>query len=575
MLDYLIKGGTVIDGTGSAGVTADVGIGDGRIVAIGLIDDEAAETIDATGKIVCPGFVDPHTHYDAQLFWDPYATPSNLHGVTSVIMGNCGFSIAPVATADDGDYLKHMLTKVEGMALESLEEGVPWDWNSFAEYLAKLEGNIGVNAACMVGHNALRRSVMHDDAVGNEATPEQIEAMVALLHESIEAGGLGFSTTLAYTHSDIDGKPVPSRWAANDEVIALAAAVGEHEGTALEWNTDGCMNGYSDEEIELMTEMSVAADRPLNWNVFTIDSARPDEYSRQLDASVKAAEGGGRVVALTMPIIVGMNMSFRFYCALNLLPGWNDILSLPLEERMEKLADPDVRRQLEVSAASPEAGVVARLTGWTDYVIGDTFSEANDGLKGQRVGDIARERGQRDFYTLLDIVLADELKTVLWPSATDDDAESWRLRQKAWANEHVMIGGSDAGAHLDRMAGQPYTTEWIGDCLRGRKLTTVEDAIHNLTDVPARLFGLIDRGRLAEGWHADVVVFDPDTIGTTDVELVFDLPGNAKRLWTQGVGIERVFVNGTPIVVDGEATGARPGTLLKSGVDTETVSVSS
>ncbi len=574
MLDYLIKGGTVIDGTGAPSFIADVGISDGRISAIGEIGEEARETIDATGMVVCPGFVDPHTHYDAQFFWDSYATPSNLHGVTSVIMGNCGFSIAPIATAEDGEYLKHMLTKVEGMALESLDQGVPWNWNSFAEYLDQLDGKLGLNAACMVGHNALRRSVMHDDAVGNEATPEQIDQMVALLHESIEAGGLGFSTTLAYTHSDMDGNPVPSRWAGHDEVLALAAAVGEHEGTTLEWNSDGCMNGYSADEIDLMTRMSVAANRPLNWNVFTIDSKRPEEYQQQLAASATAAEGGGRVVALTMPIIVAMNMSFRFYCALNLLPGWNDILSLDLADRVTKLADPEVRRTMELAAASPEAGVVARLTGWGDYVIGDTFSEANEGLKGERVGDIARDRGQRDFYTLLDIVLADDLRTVLWPSPTDDDPESWRLRQQAWANEHVMIGGSDAGAHLDRMAGAPYTTTWLADCLRGRQLTTVVDAIRHLTDVPARLFGLIERGRLVKDWHADIVIFDPEKIDSTEVELVFDLPGDAKRLWSEAVGIERVLVNGVTIVESGVSTGALPGTLLRSGTDTETVTAS-
>lgn len=574
MLDYLIKGGTVIDGTGAPSFIADVGISDGRISGIGEIGEEARETIDATGMVVCPGFVDPHTHYDAQFFWDSYATPSNLHGVTSVIMGNCGFSIAPIATAEDGEYLKHMLTKVEGMALESLDQGVPWNWNSFAEYLDQLDGKLGLNAACMVGHNALRRSVMHDDAVGNEATPEQIDQMVALLHESIEAGGLGFSTTLAYTHSDMDGNPVPSRWAGHDEVLALAAAVGEHEGTTLEWNSDGCMNGYSADEIDLMTRMSVAANRPLNWNVFTIDSKRPEEYQQQLAASATAAEGGGRVVALTMPIIVAMNMSFRFYCALNLLPGWNDILSLDLADRVTKLADPEVRRTMELAAASPEAGVVARLTGWGDYVIGDTFSEANEGLKGERVGDIARERGQRDFYTLLDIVLADDLRTVLWPSPTDDDPESWRLRQQAWANEHVMIGGSDAGAHLDRMAGAPYTTTWLADCLRGRQLTTVVDAIRHLTDVPARLFGLIERGRLVKDWHADIVIFDPEKIDSTEVELVFDLPGDAKRLWSEAVGIERVLVNGVTIVESGVSTGALPGTLLRSGTDTETVTAS-
>ncbi len=573
MLDVVITGGTVIDGTGAAARRADVGLRGGRVVAVGEIDEPAAETIDATGLIVCPGFVDPHTHLDAQLFWDPYVSPSGLHGVTSVIMGNCGFTLAPIADESDIEYLTHMMSKVEGMPLEALVEGVPWNWRSFGEYLDRLDGRVGVNVAGIVGHNALRRVVMKDDAVGNEATPEQIEQMAELLRDSLRAGGLGFSTTQAYTHSDGAGKPVPSRWATRDEVLALAAVVSEFEGTTLEWVTDGCMGGFSDAEIDLMTDMSLAAGRPLNWNVLTVDSARVGDYQRQLSACTHAAERGARVVALTMPILVGMNMSFGFYCALNMFPGWGDILSLPVDERIAKLRDRDTRIRMENLAASPEAGVFSRLAGWGRYRIGDTYSPENEGLKGRLVADVARERGERDFFCLLDICVADDLRTVLWPGPTDDDAESWRLRAEAWQNPNVMIGGSDAGAHLDRMAGAPYPTMWLDDVIRGRQLTSLEDAVHKMTDVPARLFGLTDRGRLTEGFHADVVLFDPDRVASDDIEVRFDLPGGTKRLFSAARGIRRVMVNGVTTVIDGEPTGALPGTVLRSGRDTETVLV--
>ena len=407
---------------------------------------------------------------------------------------------------------------------------------------------------------------MKDDAVGHEATPDQIVEMRELLRESLDAGGIGFSTGRSYTHSDGDGEPVPSRWATEDELLELCRETADHEGTTLEWVADGCMNGFSDDEIALMTKMSLepGGDRS-TWNVLTIDSARPDDHRNQIAACEQAAAAGARVVALTMPILVGMNMSFGSYCALNPLPGWGDVLGLPLAERIERLRDRDARTDMENRAASPEAGVFSRLTGWADYTIGDTFSAANDGLKGRRVGDIARERGERDFFCLVDICLADDLRTVLWPSPTDDDLESWRLRAEAWEHDLVMIGGSDAGAHLDRMAGATYTAAWIDDCLRGRRLTTVENAIHHMTDVPARLFGLCHRGRIADGYHADIVLFDAGLIGATDLELVFDLPGDGKRLWSQATGIRRVMANGVTTVIDGEATDALPGVVMRSG----------
>jgi N-acyl-D-aspartate/D-glutamate deacylase len=523
--------------------------------------------------VVCPGFVDPHTHYDAQLFWDPYATPSCQHGVTSVVMGNCGFSIAPLGDDSDAEYLAAMLVRVEGMSPAALAEGVDWDWRSFGDFLGRFEGKLGVNVAGMVGHSALRRMVMKDDAVSREATATELVEMQRVLAESLEAGGLGFSTSRSFTHSDGDGRPVPSRTASVDEVVALCGVCADYPGTTLEWVADGCMNGFTDDEVDLMTRMSLAARRPVNWNVLTIDSARPDDYRNQLAACDRVAEAGGRAVALTMPILVGMNMHFHSFCALYSLPDWGDVMNMEHAEKVAALGDPETRRFLEERAASPDAGVFSRLTGWSLYRIGDTFSDANEGLKGRLVGDIARERGQRDFYTLLDIVLADDLRTVLWPGPTDDDPSSWLMRQAAWDHDHVMIGGSDAGAHLDRMAGASYTTQWLADCLRGRQLATLEGAIAHMTDVPARFFGIRERGRITEGWHADLVVLDPATVGAGEFQMRNDLPGNSPRLYADAIGIERVYVNGTCTVLDGTPTGNLPGRVLRSGTDTETTGI--
>ncbi|MET7694631.1 D-aminoacylase [Streptomyces sp. NPDC005483] len=574
MLDHVIKGATVVDGTGAPSYTADVGIRDGRIAVIGTGTEPSRSTEDASGLVLAPGFVDPHTHYDAQLFWDPYATPSLNHGVTTVAAGNCGFTLAPLnpARPDDADYTRRMMSKVEGMSLVALEEGAPWSWSSFGEYLDALEGRIAVNAGFMVGHCALRRYVMGPDAVGGQPSEEQLAQMLRLFHEAMDAGAWGFSTTQSSTHSDGDGKPVASRHALPGELLALSRAVGEHEGTQIEAIVAGCLDQFSDAEIELFTEMSAAAGRPLNWNVLTIDSSVPERVPRQLLASEQAKKAGGRVVALTMPILTPMNMSLGTFCALNLIPGWGPVLALPVPERIERLRDPDVQRELLRQSQSKEAGVFRRLTNFGRYVIGDTYSDTNRGLSGRVVEDIAAERGQEPFDALVEICAADSLRTVLWPMPTDNDPASWAMRAEAWQHEDVLLGGSDAGAHLDRMCGAPYTTRFLGDCLRGRKLTSLEQAVKMLTDDPARLFGLRERGRIQEGFHADLVLFDPERIAAGTATLVHDLPGDSPRLDSKAIGVRAVWVNGVEAIRDDVVSGAVPGRVLRSGRDTRTVS---
>ena len=570
MLEYVIRGGTVVDGTGAPGRRADVGIRDGRIVAVGEVTEESQRELDATGLVVAPGIVDPHTHYDAQLFWDPSASPSNLHGVTTVIGGNCGFTLAPL-NAEDADYIRRMMAKVEGMPLAALETGVPWNWSSFGEYLDRLEGNLGVNAGFLVGHCALRRKVMGAERGAEVASDDEIATMRALLAESIEAGGLGFSSSQSRTHSDGEGNPINSRNADRREMLAFSEEVGRHEGTTLEYITNGCLDTFSDEEIDLMVAMTANARRPLNWNLLTIDSRAPEKLARQLEASTAAEAAGGQIVALTMPTLVPMNMSFLNHCALFLIPGWGEVLGLPVPERIQKLRDPEVRRSLDELAHAKEAGVFRRLAGWGNYVIGDTFSDANRGLEWRDVSEIAAERGTSAFDTLLDIVIADDLRTVLWPKPTDRDDATWALRAEAWQDRRAMVGGSDAGAHLDRMCGSNYPTAFIGDCLRNRKLVPMERAVQMMTTQPAALFGLRDRGAVAEGRWADLLVFDPETVGSEPARLVYDLPGDTPRLFAESIGVVRVLVNGVETVVDGKPTGAVPGSVLRSGRDTFSV----
>jgi N-acyl-D-aspartate/D-glutamate deacylase len=570
MLDNVIRNGLVVDGTGAPGRRADVGLQDGRIVAVGEVDEAGFTEFDADGLVVAPGIIDPHTHYDAQLFWDPTASPSNLHGVTTVIGGNCGFTLAPIK-AEDHDYIRRMMAKVEGMPLPALEGGLPWDWTTFGEYLGSLEGSLGVNAGFLVGHCALRRWVMGDERGAEVATDDEVAEMSRLLAESLESGGLGFSSSQSRTHSDGDGNPISSRHADRREMLALCRVVGDHPGTTLEYITSGCLDTFSDEEIDLMVAMTTTARRPLNWNLLTVDSRSPDKTERQLEASVRAAGAGGRIVALTMPTEVPMNMSFRNHCALFLIPGWGDVMGLPVDQRIEKLSDPAVRARLDELARSEGAGAFRRLSHWGAYVIGDTFAPEQQAYRQRTIGSIAEELGTGPFDTLLDVVIADDLRTVLWPEAADGDDASWQARARVWDHPGAMVGGSDAGAHLDRMCGSNYPTAFLGDCVRGRRLVAMERAVHLMTGAPAELFGLQDRGRVAEGMAADLVVFDPDTVGSEPARLVHDLPGGSPRLIADAVGVVRVLVNGVETVAEGKPTGNLPGRLLRSGVDTVTV----
>ncbi len=553
MLDVVIRDGTVVDGTGGPPRRADVGVRDGRVVALGEVDEPASRSVDATGLLVAPGFVDLHTHYDAQLSWDPAASPSPLHGVTTVLGGNCGFSLAPCGP-EHADYLARMMARVEGMPLASLQQ-LDWSWRSFGEWLARLDGRIGVNAGFMVGHSAVRRATMGDDAVGGEASPAQIEAMVDLLHRSLEEGALGLSSSQVHTHNDGDGEPVPSRAAGRPELEALASAVADHPGTGLEWIVPGCINGFSEEEIELLGTLSLLAGRPLNWNVLGVSALNPGGAERQLAASDDAAGRGARVVALTLPQTMRLRLSFETGAIIDGLPGWRRTFGLPIEARLAALSDPAERRRLEEGARSEEAGVLGALANWGRLVVEETFTGATAAYEGRTVSDVARERGQEPFDALLDVVVADRLRTGLRPPIPESE-EDWTLRAGVWEDPRAVVGGSDAGAHLDVMCGAVYSTSLLSEGVRRRGLLSWEAAVHQLTDVPARLYGLRRRGRVAEGWWADLVLFDPERVAPGPIRTRDDLPGGASRLYAEAEGIEHVLVNGVELVTSGTFTGA-------------------
>ena len=565
MLDLVIRNGMVIDGTGDQRRSGDVGVRDGRIVAIGEIVEEALQEVDATGLVITPGFVDIHTHFDAQVFWDTTLSPSPLHGVTTVIGGNCGFTIAPLEP-EGADYLMRMLARVEGMPLAALQEGVPWNWRTFGEYLDAIEGTLMPNAGFLVGHSALRRAVMGERSVGEHASPDDLQEMKNLLAESIEAGGLGFSSSWAKTHNDAEGDAVPSRHASEHELIELCSVLRDTEAVAVEFIPT--VERFDESVYQLLTDMSVAADRPLNWNVIFANARQADVIEEKLQASNYAARQGGRVIALTAPMPAESRLCFESGFLLDTLHGWAGPMALPNQEKTALLADPVRRAKLNEDAQQPSA--FRGIARWERLTVGEVKKDELKHLEGRSIGDIAEELGQTPWDALCEIVVADELKTGLYPPAAGDNDESWALRQSLWNDDRCLIGASDAGAHLDFLATFNYSTYLLA-AARDKKLMSLEAAVHKLTDVPARLYGLKHRGRIEQGWWADLVLFDPEKVAPEEIEVREDLPGGAWRLYGEAVGVRHVFINGEQAVADGQFTDARPGTLLRSGRDTEPV----
>jgi N-acyl-D-aspartate/D-glutamate deacylase len=568
MHELVIRGGMVVDGTGSPRRPADVAIDGGRLTAIGADVGDGRRTIDADGLVVAPGFVDLHTHFDAQGFWDPYLTPSPLHGVTTVVGGNCGFALAPL-TPDATGYLRRMFARVEGIPLDVLESAVPWDWANVADFFSRLDGTLAVNAGFLVGHSALRRVVMGEAAAERTATDEEIAAIGDLLRAGLGAGGLGFSTGTGDAHNDAEGRPVPSRHAELAEFTALASICGDYAGTSIGFNPSIAIN---ERDAEVMLAMTVAARRPVNWNVLMGWAAERDDVFRRLALSDRAAAAGGKIVALTLPRMEAARLTFHSGFILDAIDGWGEAMTLPLDEKMTMLSSPEARNRLGALAASTRTMVP--VANWPDKVIVQTFTEETKRYEGRRVGDIAAEERKSPFDALLDIVVTDGLRTsFVTPRAPITDAD-WDVREALWRDPRTVIGGSDAGAHLDMMSTFTYTTDLFKDGVREQGRITTEEAVKLLAADPARLYGLVDRGVLAEGAAADVVVFDETMIAPAPVTTRFDLPGGGARLHADAIGIQHVLVNGQPIVSDRELTGTRPGVLLRGGRDSTTPSLS-
>jgi N-acyl-D-aspartate/D-glutamate deacylase len=557
MLDLVVKGGLVVDGTGAAPVPADVGIRDGRIAFVdadGVEATQARRVIDADGLVVAPGFVDVHTHYDAQLFWDPACTPSSLHGVTTLFCGNCGFSIAPLG--DDPRYVMEMLAEVEGIPLDALAAGAPWDWRTFGEYLDRVESvRPAINVGVSVGHSALRRVVLGERSHDEVVSPDEVAAMRALLADGLGTGAAGFTSSWGLFHFDGDGNPVPSRSATPDELVALAGTVREFPGAQVEFIPTNAP--FDEVHVDVMTRMALAAGATLNWNIL-IPSSRAS-VDNHMWASEHASEHGASVVALSYPDVMTTRMSFRTSQFAFIVPGWAPMVALPHDEKLATLREPSTREALR-HELTPEAR--RRIA---DMVVDVTYSPQNRVRQGKRLGDIAADTGSDLLDILVDTAVADDLRTLFagQPRASDDEA--WEARVATWTDPRVIVGASDGGAHVHSISTFDYTVRFLAR-QREAGVLSLAEAVRKLTDVPARLYGVTDRGRLAPGYRADLVVFDADALNPGVVEWREDLPAGAGRLYSEPEGIAHVVVSGTGVVEGGHLTGNSPGKVLRRRV---------
>jgi N-acyl-D-aspartate/D-glutamate deacylase len=527
--------------------------------------------IDATGLTVCPGFIDVHTHYDAQVLWDPTLSPSPLHGVTTVVAGNCGISLAPV---DDStiEFLVGLLSRVEAIPLVALEQGLHCTWQTFGEYLSAVERSAPVmNIGFLAGHSAIRRHVMGAGASERAATDAELAHMCAALAEAIGAGAMGFSSATAATHRDGSGVATPPSFAGRDELVTLASVCRGFPGTSVEFIPASAAYGFSAEDYDLLTDMAIAAGRPVNWNTVLLDyPAIPDIAERQLASADVAAASGAVVVPMMIPHNFRVRTDFaESDVGFRALPVFESLFDLAPAARVRALASPDVRRALHESLDHAPIGATAMFRdSLADHVVSDSSAPALQSAIGRPVAELAAEASQSVLDVMLDLAVTSDLDVGfvrhLVPVAT---TEQRAKRAAVLRDPRVVLGASDGGAHVRGVINVEYSTASFAELVRQEAVFSVAALVHEFTEVPARLYGLVDRGLLAEGFHADIVVFDPDRIGASPVHLVHDLPGGAARLFSHGIGIESVVVGGQEVVHAGQFTGHATGRVLRSGSD--------
>ena len=560
--DLLVKNGTVVDGSGSPGYRADVGIIGGKIAAIGRINEGAKQTIDAEGHIVSPGFVDGHTHMDAQIFWDPIGSCSCYHGVTSVVMGNCGFTLAP-CKQEDADMVFRNLERAEDLSRDAMLEGIDWRWETFPEFLDVIdELPKGINYAGYIGHSALRTYVMGERAFSDAASEDDVRNMQQLVKQAVQAGAIGFSTSRTFNHLTADDRPVASRIAEWDEVRAIVNAMGE-TGKGL-FEIAGEAPGRDPERIAeyhgRLRDLAVESGVPQTWGMFSVRAA-PDLWRPYFDLLDETAAAGGRMFAQVHSRALSSLLSFESNTPFDSWEYWSEFRQLPLTEQAAKMRNPEIKAKL-IEIASREytgpriVGAEARPPEWNYiYPMDDMVYDKPS------MAELARAKGVHPVELMIDMALERDLKMFFrQPIANEDQAQVLDMMK----HPRSVITFSDSGAHVSQIMDSSLQTHLLSYWVREKQAMTLEEAIKQITYNTATMWGLHDRGLLREGMAADLVVFDADTIGARMPDVVHDLPAGAKRLKQTADGILNTVVNGEILLTNNEHSGAVPGQLLRS-----------
>ena len=559
--DLAIRNGTVVDGSGAPGYRADVGIADGRIAAIGRLGEPARQTIDAEGHVVAPGFVDGHTHMDAQVFWDPIGSCSCYHGVTSVVMGNCGFTLAP-CREEEADLVFRNLERAEDIAREAMLAGIQWRWETYPEYLDVLDSlPKGINYAGYMGHSALRTYVMGQRAFAEEASEDDIKRMAQLAEEAVRAGALGFTTSRSPNHQTSDRKPVASRLASWEEVRTIVAAIGRTGAGMFE--IAGEATGRDPERIrdyqQRLKALAVETGVPVTWGMFA--SRRAPELWRSYFALLdEVAAAGGRMFAQVHSRALNVIYTFESHLPFDTWEVWRDIRKLSLAEQKAKLADAALQARLVGIASKPSErhkryGSTVHPPDWHWVFV----MRGTDG-RDRSVADLAAERDVPPAQLLIDLALEEDFKTLFrMPINNENDADVIEMMR----HPHSVVTFSDSGAHVSQIMDSSLQTNVFSQWVRERQALTLEEAVRMVTAEPARRWGLHDRGLLRLGMAADATVFDPAAIAPNMPEIVHDLPAGTKRFKQTATGILATVVNGETLIENNEHTGAAPGKLLR------------
>ena len=559
--DLVIRGGRVIDGTGMPGFAADIAVRDGRVAKIGRVRDASAQVIDADGLMVVPGFIDVHTHYDVQLDWDPLATPSCWHGVTTILAGNCGFTLSP-AKPEDVDWLAGMLSRVEGMSRAALRAGLKFAGGGFGDYWRRFDGRLGVNVGSYVGHCAVRRYVMGDAASARAATPEEIAAMQALVRQALREGAIGFSSSQLDVHVGEDGRGVPSNHAAPEEIIALCAVLAEFERGAIEFIPRSIAEGYSEGDRALIREMYRVSGRPIELNLLLPTPQNPMSWERTLEFAHDCFAEGIRVHPQFATNALGLHLKLADTFVFDEMPAWRDALTVPEPERSRRLRDPGRRARMRAEFDDVANRSVSFT--WDVLVVEAVRDAAHRPLVGRSVVELAAARQADPLDAFLDLSLAEDLQTQ-WCTRLNEVARDFirHVVRAGVTDPVVMSGSSDGGAHLASFVGADYTTrlltDWVPEPL------SLEHAISRLTLMPATVHGLADRGVIREGAHADLVLLDPPRLACGEAHLARDFPADSERYVIDADGYAMVLVNGDVIMQDGRPTGSLPGHVLRGG----------